>query len=196
MALSSPATPSDLFWDSCVFTAFLRDEKDIYDVNSIAQYLAEAREGTHRIYTSSLVFSEVLPSSLTKPGLGSFQDFVDDFQGSIIIIEASPNVMQLAGRLRDLPYRKSNSRGRRLATPDAIILASCVYLADAIGVRVNAFHTFDDGHTRGPEGRSVPLLSYQEWCEGFTPEQMRIAQPVIDLARKRPIHPAPKLPGT
>jgi predicted nucleic acid-binding protein len=194
MVLSAPA-PSYLFWDSCVFTAFLRDEHGAYDVNSIAQYLTEARDGKHQIYTSSLVFAEVLPSSI-KPGIGSFQDFVDDFQGAIIIVDASPNVTQIAGRLRDLPYRKGTSTNRRLATPDAIMLASCVYLGEAMGIRVNAFHTFDDGRRRGPEGRSVPLLSYHEWCEGFSVEQMRIAKPVIDLARARPIHPSPKLPGT
>jgi hypothetical protein len=190
------APTSDLFWDSCVFTAFLRDEQAAYDVNSIAQYLTEAREGKHKIYTSSLVFAEVLPSSLTKPGIGSFQDFVDDFQGAIVIVDATPNVMQIAGGLRDLPYRKSPSPGRRLATPDAIMLASGVYLVEAMGVRVNAFHTFDNGRRRGPDGKSVPLLSYHEWSEGFTPEQLRIAKPVIDLNCCRPVHPSPKLPGT
>src|SRR5690348_3451547 len=104
MALSVLAPSSELFWDSCVFTAFLRDERHAYDVDSIAQYLRDAREGKLRIYTSSLVFAEILPGSLSKPGIGSFQDFVDDFQGAIIVVEASPNVMQLAGRLRDLPY--------------------------------------------------------------------------------------------
>lgn len=194
MVLSAPAS-SNLFWDSNVFTAFLRDERGAYDVNSIARYLTEARDGKHQIYTSSIVFAEVLPSSL-KPGVGSFQDFVDDFQGAIIIIDASPNVMQVAGRLRDLPYRKGTSTSRRLATPDAIMLASCVYLGETMGIRIVAFHTFDDGRRRGPEGRSVPLLSYHEWCEGFSAEQMRIARPVIDLNRARPIHPSPKLPGT
>jgi predicted nucleic acid-binding protein len=192
----SAATTSDLFWDSCVFIAYLGDEQTTYDVNSIAQYLTETREGRHKIYTSSLVFAEVLPSSLAKPDVGSFQDFVDDFQGAIIIVDATPIVMQIAGRLRDLPYRKGTSPGRRLATPDAIMLASCLHLADAMGVRVNAFHTFDDGRRRGPDGRSVPLLSYHEWCEGFTQEQMRVSRRVIELNRCRPLHPSPKLPGT
>lgn len=194
MVLSAPA-PSNLFWDSCVFTAFLRDERAAYDINSIAQYLTEARDGKHRIYTSSLVFAEVLPSSMT-PGIGSFQDFVDDLQGAIVIIDASPNVTQRAGLLRDLPYRKGASANRRLATPDAIMLASALYLADAMGIRLNALHTFDNGRRRGPEGRSVPLLSYHEWCEGFTPEQAKVAKPVVDLLRVPPIHPSPRLPGT
>jgi predicted nucleic acid-binding protein len=192
--LSAPP-PSDLFWDSCVFTAFLRDQRDAYDINSISQYLEEAREGKHRIYTSSIVFAEILPSSL-KAGFGSFQEFVDDFHGAIIIVDASPNVTQIAGRLRDLPYRKGTSTKRRLATPDAIMLASCIFLIEAMGVRVSTFHSFDNGRARGPEGRSVPLLSYHEWCEGFTAEQMQIAKPILDLSRRHPIHPSPKLPGT
>ena len=189
------AAPSNLFWDSCVFTAFFRDQTAAYDIASIEQYLTEAGEGKHHIYTSSLVFAEILPSSL-KPGVGSFQEFADDFQGAIVIVDASPNVMQIAGRLRDLPYRKGTSPGRRLATPDSIMLASAVYLTEAVGVRLAAFHTFDDGRRRDPDGRSVPLLSYHEWCEGFTPEQMRVAKAVVDMPRQRPVHPAPKLPGT
>jgi predicted nucleic acid-binding protein len=188
-----PNGVSHLFWDSCVFTAFLRDERAAYDVDSIAQYLIESRDGTHRIYTSSLVFAEVLPSSITKPEIGSFLDFVDDFRGAVVIVDASPDVMQLAGWLRDLPYRKGSSRGRRLATPDAIMLASAVYLVDTLGVKIDHFHTFDEGNRRGPDGRSVPMLSYEDWCEGFTGDQMAIARPVIDLDRRRPIHPSPRL---
>jgi len=194
MVLSARSS-SNLFWDSNVFTAFLRDEQGVYDVNSIAQYLGEARERKHQIYTSSLVFAEVLPSSM-KPGVGSFEEFLDDFRGALIIVDASPNVTQIAGRLRDLPYRKGTSTNRRLATPDAIMLASGIYLTDAMGVRLTAFHTFDDGRRRGPEGRSVPLLSYHEWCEGSTSAQMLVAKPVIDMPRRRPIHPSPNLPGT
>jgi hypothetical protein len=136
---------------------------------------------------------EILPSSITKPELGSFQDFVDDFRGAIIVIDASPDVMQLAGWLRDLPYRKAPSPGRRLATPDAIVLASAVYLVRTFGIKLDHFHTFDNGKKRGPEGKSVPLLSYQDWCEGFTPDQMLIAKPVLELDRRRPIHPSPRL---
>ena len=93
-----------------------------------------------------------------KQGIGSFQEFIDDFQGAIVVVDASPVVTQIAGRLRDLPYRKTGSTSRRLGTPDAIMFASCLYLNEAMGIRVNALHTFDDGKRRGPEGRSVPLF--------------------------------------
>lgn len=185
-----PNGVSHLFWDSCVFIAFLRDQSAIYDVNSIAQYLSECRDGKHRIYTSSLVFVELLPSYITKPEIGSFLDFVNDFSGAIVVIDATPEIMHVAGSLRDLPYRKATAR-RRLATPDAIMLASAVNLVQAFGVKLDHFHTYDDGKKRGVDGRSVPILSYQDWCDGFTSDQMRYAKNVIDIDRCRPIHPSP-----
>lgn len=189
------AEPSHLFWDSCVFYAFFRDERQSHDVDSIAQYLQEARDGKHRIYASSLVFAEVVPSAITRPDIGTFQDFIDDFQGAVVVVSPSPNVMLAAGRLRDLPYKKGNSPGRRLSTPDAIMLASCLDVMDAMRVKIDFFHTFDDGKKRGPEGKMVPLISYEDWCEGFTPEQMTRTKPVLDLNRRRPVHPAPNLFG-
>lgn len=184
---------SHLFWDSCVFYAFLREESASYDVQSIEQYLSEARDGKHKIYASSLVFAEIIPSAIKKPGIGSCQQFIHDLQGAVIIIDASPNVMHIAGTLKDLPYKKGNSSGRRLSTTDAIMLASCLELKEAFGVKVDFFHTFDDGKKRGPEGKMVPLISYEDWCTEFAPDQKKIADPVIGLNRRRPIHPTPGL---
>jgi hypothetical protein len=45
----------------------------------------------------------------------------------------------------------------------------------------------------GPEGRMVPLLSFHEWCEGFTQDQLKVAGPVIQLSRCKPVHRAPYL---
>lgn len=187
-------TASHLFWDSCVFYAFLRDERGSYDIDSIAQYLQEAKVGKHRIYASSLVLAEVVPSAITRPDIGTFEDFLNDLQGAVTVIGPSPNVMLAAAKLKDLPYKKGISPGRRLSTPDAIMLAGCLDLIQVHGIRIDAFHTFDDGRKRDPvHGRMVPLISYQDWCEGFAPNEMAVAQPVINLNRKPPIHPSPEL---
>lgn len=184
----------NLFWDSCVFFAFLRDERSSYDVDSIAQYLQEAKDGKHQIFTSSIALAEVLPSAIKKADIGSFEDFVDDYRGAISVVDPSPNVMTYAAKLKDLPYRKGNSPGRRLSTPDAIMLSSCVELIDVNGVKIDFFHTFDDGKKRDPvNGKMVPLISYEQWCEGFTREQMAIAGRVTSLNRRLPIHPSPSL---
>ncbi len=179
-----------VFWDSCVFTAFLCDEKDKYDVSSIGKYLEEAKAGDLKIYTSTIASAEVLPGQLVK--VGTFEDFLQDFQGAVIPVDPAPNVMRMSGRLRDLPYKKGSSTGRRLGTPDAIILATAIHIRDAYGVALDAFHTFDGGGAKDRDGnRSIPLLGYEAWCEGFNAEQQTFAQLVIDLPRSKPLHPNP-----
>jgi hypothetical protein len=113
-----------------------------------------------------------------------------------MFVDPTPNIMHMAAKLKDLPYKKGIAKPRRLSTPDAIILASCAYVRDILGVKIDLFHTFDDGKKRDPvDGKMVPLLSYEQWCEGFSPPQMAVAKPVIELNRRLPIHPSPTLPG-
>lgn len=182
------------FWDSCVFSAFLRDEKTAYDVDSIEQYLGEARDGKCRIYSSTMSSAEVLPSQLKSGAVASFEAFLEDFKGAIIPIDPNPNIMSLAGLLRDLPYKKGGSTKRRLGTPDAVMLASAIHLQEAHGVLLTCFHTFDKGKKKDAEGNgSVPLIGYETWCEDFTPVQMALATRVIDMKRIEPIHPEPHL---
>ena len=182
----------NLFWDSCVFYAYL-DHQTPHDISGIEQYLHEAKAGKHRLYASSLVLAEVVPSAITNPDVGTFQEFIDDLQGAVTIVTPSPDVMHRAALLKDLPYVKSTSKGRRLSTTDAIMLSSCLEIQDEWGLSIDAFHTFDDGKKRGLEGKMVPLISYHEWCEDFTEAHLEIAEPAIQLRRCRPHHPAPLL---
>ena len=183
---------SNLFWDSCVFYAYL-DSQTTHDIKGIDQYLQESRDGLHRIYASSLVLAEVLPSAITRPDIGTLQNFIDDLQGAVTIVTPSPDVMHHVALLKDLPYKKTNSKVRRISTTDAIMLASCLEIRDVWGITIDAFHTFDDGKTRGPGGKMVPLISYNDWCQSLTAEQLKVATPVIQLNRCRPEHPTPSL---
>lgn len=186
--------PSNLFWDSCVFYAFL-DSATTLNISGIEQYLQEAKEGKHRIYASSLIFAEVTPNAITKPGIGTIRDFINDLQGTVTIVNPSPDVMHEAALLKDLPYTKAGvPKGRRLSTTDAIMLTSCLEVQNVYGITIDAFHTFDNGKKRDPvDGKMVPLISYEEWCAGFTPAHMSIASPVISFKRCTPDHPSPKL---
>lgn len=178
-----------LFWDSCVFTAYLGNQTGAYDVSSIDRYLEEAKAGKVMIHASTISSAEVLPSQIL--GGGSFEDFLDDFQGAIHLIDANPNVMIRSGRLRDLTYKKGGGL-RKLGTADAIILATALHLQDAEGLKLTAFHTYDKGRKPDETGKaSVPLLGFEEWCEGFSPEQLAVVEPVISLNRIAPIHPEP-----
>jgi predicted nucleic acid-binding protein len=177
-----------LFWDSCVFNAYLYEETKIYDVDSIQQYIDEAKAGKFKIYTSSIIFAEIATSKIKKKGVGSAIAFMNDLVGACVVIDASVNIIDLAGQLRDIPYRKQNSKNRVLSTGDSIMLATALHLADGYGVEVDTFHTFDDGGKGG-----VPIISYHEWCDGLTGPKAVLAKRITALARKRPIHPEPRL---
>ena len=99
----------NIFWDSCCFIAFLNDEKDIYDVPSLEQFLEDAKNGDARIYSSTITLAEVRPSFLRKRSIGSFADFIDDLSGAIVLIDPTPDIMTRAGFLRDFKYKKANS---------------------------------------------------------------------------------------
>lgn len=188
--------PQHLFWDSCVFSAWLRDERHAYDVDSIAQYLREAKAGEFVIHTSMMASAEVLPSQIKQSGFGTFEEFLEDFTGAVVAIAPDQNVMALSGRLRDLPYKKGDSKKRRLTSADAVMLASAVHLRDAWGVPLVKFHTFDGGGKKDLEGKNtIPMLGYETWCEDFDDVQKAVAGRVISLDRCKPLHPTPTFPG-
>ena len=180
---------SNLFWDTCVFNALLYDESAIYDIDSIQQYLDEAKAGVFKIYTSSIIFAEIAASKIKKVGVGSALDFMNDIVGSCVVIDASVNIFDLAGKLKDIPYRKQDSTKRSLSTGDAVMLATALHLEDAYDTKMDIFHTFDDGGKKG----HIPLLSYHEWCEGVTGPKFVLARRVFALPRKKPVHPEPRL---
>ena len=183
--------PTKLFWDSCVFDAYLYDQR-AYDLASIEQFLVEAKHKPPGfiIYTSSFVFLEVANSKIKKPNIGSMEDFVRDFVGQIIVIDSSPNVNILAGKLRDIPYKHATtSDSHVLDAGDAVMLATALFLQEGYGVTIDEFHTFDDATKR----RKVPILSYQDWCVGLTGENELLARRVSALKRRPPRHPAPPL---
>jgi predicted nucleic acid-binding protein len=182
---------ADLFWDTCVFAAYLYDESGTYDLSGIEQYLSEAKAGQHKIYTSSVVFAEIAASKIRRASPGTMDDLIRDLTGSAIVVEASVNVMQLSGRLKDIKYKRGTSDKRVLSTGDAVMLATALHLEDAYGQAIDVFHTFDNA-----KKKFIPILSYQDWCEGLTGASAALAKRIIDMPRHPPAHPAPHLPGT
>ncbi len=151
------------FWDSCVFIAYLNNDIKAYDINSLEQFINECKQKDGcKIYTSSIALAEVTPKRLIKSKYGNFEEFMRDFRGFITVIEASPIICSTAGRLKDIPYNKNNSKKRILTTGDAIMLATVLELESTFNTTIDAFHTYDNGRGKGnPEGKGVPLLSYQ-----------------------------------
>jgi len=175
-----------------VFIAYLNDERASYGatIDHIEQYLEEAKLGQCRIYCSTITIAEITDGYMTKSSFGTFSEFLRDYSSAVVQVTPDPVVMGLASQIRSVQYQRGNGK-RKLATPDAIHLASAVCLRDIYKVPLTAFHTFDNGKGKGPDGKSVPLLDYDLWCEGV--EHEPTAQKVLSLSRVRPEHPTPRL---
>lgn len=174
------------FWDSCVFCAYLGDLRDAYDVDSIEYFIDDAKRGKCSIFTSSVCLAEVRESHVVRADAGSYDDFFDSFQSLVQVIDADPNVMRIAGQMRDIQFKKDNGI-RRLGLGDAIMLATCLYMPKAYSVEIDIFHTYDKGKKRGPEGKGVPILDIESWCKDMAGAHLRLIGPVLALKREAPI---------
>ena len=96
----------------------------------------------------------------------------------------------MAAYLRDNNFTKNKGR-RKLLTPDAIHLASCLHLEDAYGVTIDEFHTYDSGKGKGLEGKAAPILGFEEWCDEC--KDNLLIERTIKLKRTKPLHPSPPL---
>ena len=181
-----------LYWDTCVFIAHLQNEHATYGkaVDDIAQFLLEAGQNECQIYTSTITIAEIPRRRMRSSGYGTFVDFLNDFAGAVIQITADPPIMAMAAELHGHQYSKTGGK-RTLGTPDAIHLASAIALQETYGVKLESFHTFDNGGQRGIGGKSTPLLDFHDWCEGIS--QDALVQKVIALPRSKPLHPEPRM---
>lgn len=185
---------SHLYWDACVFVAYLNEEQDAYGpyIEHIAQYLRECKERKCVIYTSTISIAEITDSCMKKNvTYGNFTSFLNDYQSLIIPIEATPNIMRIAASIKGLVYAKTGGR-RVVGTGDAIHLASALALDDTYGVGLSKFHTFDAGNSKGVDGKAVPILGFETWCEACKSDLS--ATKIMNMPRERPSHPSPELP--
>lgn len=171
-----------------MFVAYLNDERAAYGsaIDDIAQYLEEARQGEHAIYSSSLTLAEINDRMLRNALPGAFDDFMRDFSGVVTLIDPSPTIMRSAGHLRGLEFVKDNGV-RSLATPDAIHLSTAHALTADYGIRLDYFHTFD----RGGAGRHVPILGLEDWCGRCSHDPVMAS--VLSMRREWPTHVSPRL---
>ena len=182
----------NLFWDTNVFCAYFYDDVDAYGsgvIEEIGQYLREAKEGKWKIITSSCLFAELAFSKVKEKTAKTLQELVDDIYSCAYVIEANPQIMLHAGQLRDIRYSKGKSKRRVLSVPDSVMFATAIFVEDDLRKKISAFHTFDKGGARN----AIPMLGYEDWCEGLEPKQRHLAERVIRLPRSKPQHPNPDL---
>lgn len=189
------AEPKNLFWDSCIFIRYLTQTPTEF-VDEIGDYIKDAKKGEYRIWYSTITLAEIRPSHLKKRGYGSIAEFFADFQGAFHPVESNPNIMMMVAELRDVPRShptKENAVNKwPIGTPDAIQLASCLYLRDVIGVKDIKFHSFDTGSGKTWEGRCVGLINFEEWFPDSIGKH-HLIDGVCAIPRTLPHHPQPRL---
>lgn len=182
--------PKQYYWDTCVFIAYLADEREAYGniIDDIGQFLEESERGECVINCSTITIAEITRNNCSE-GV-DFDDFTKQWGGGIIPLSPDINTMRIASELRSSIYMKTGGE-RKLHTADAIHLATALTLIDAYGVNLDEFHTFDKGGKRSPDGKGVPLLGYDTWCEKCADDPL--VKRIIDMTRSKPQHAAKKL---
>ncbi len=87
----------------------------------------------YRLAVSTLLYVEVLESTMPAPAIGQFEKFMQN-RAMISIVAVDIRVARKAQMIRDTLRKK----GESVSTPDA------VHIATAIVSGAQFFHTFDD----------------------------------------------------
>lgn len=186
-------------WDTCVIYRWFNGQPPEY-VDHIQSYLKELEEKKCEVYVSTITLAEIAPSKMGKSGLTTSQ-VLASMSKSFILIDTSPDIMSLAGHLRDQTYQHvdgpdEKAAKRHLSLGDSIHLATAVALREEFGVQNLSLHTFDEGKKRDGESgkKTVPIIGYHNWCRGCEVDEE--VQKVISISRSKPVHPLCPLPKT
>lgn len=180
-----------------MFIRYLIGDRSADCYYDIAQHLKDVKAGKTAIYYSTISIVEVRPSFLGGAGYGSFDDFVDDFAGTFLPVEPTPDILRQCAVVHEISYPNPNGgKDRVVTTPDAIQLLSAVWAKEVAKIPDLVFHTFDDGKGRTAESgqqSTVSLLRFEEYVDGipsnaYTPK-------ICELKRSKPHHPAPNMFG-
>lgn len=190
-------TLQHLFWDSCVFIRYVVGDETTAHFDDIARFVDDAKAGKFKIYFSTITFAEMRREFFVGNRYGSINDFFSDFGRSLVPIEPNPNILIAAGELRSAkstnPGDPNPPKQRTIATPDAILLSSCLYARDALGISDIVLHSTDEGKNKGWYGRSIPIVGFERWYP--EPTRTNLVKEVCSLTRTKPIHPEPVLRG-
>jgi len=137
--------PRRVYWDSCVFLAYLNKEPNRAElIQAVWDEVAEDDDPNSKIITSVVTITEVAHADYEKTGKKldpKVEKILDAMwhDRSVLIIEASPDVMFLARNL----MRQVTPTGSVLKPMDAIQLATAQWLHQVNGLTISAFHTYD-----------------------------------------------------
>ena len=128
-----------VYWDSCVFLAWIKEEtlwgQDVMD--GMAQVVEQSAKNQAIIITSVLTKTEVLESQLTEEQRKKFNAVFG--HRNVVLLDLDQRISDEAARIRGY-YKKPHSR--TMSVPDSI------HLATALHYNAHEFHTLDGSSRR------------------------------------------------
>lgn len=140
-----------IYWDTCIFLAWLKDEKRPNKEMDGVNFIAHEIHDNHVILITSVVTKgEVLESTLDKRGLILWDSFFKRKNAREVV--ADGRIMQLTHDIRDYYQQRKIADGLpTLTLPDA------THLATAIIYGATEFHTFDENDIPKRRRAILPL---------------------------------------
>lgn len=152
--MSGKAKPL-LYWDSCVFLAWIQEEgppfRKVEDMDGLQRVARLVGKGEMKLCTSVLTHVEILACKMDDTAKKRYENVF--LRPEVIEIGVDSPIALLASELRDfyiaakdrLPIEQRKN-ALTLSTPDAI------HLATAIHYGAEEFHTFDGDDKSNPDG--------------------------------------------
>jgi hypothetical protein len=127
------------YWDTCIFLAWLKDEKTRKpgEMEGVEDALGRFKRREVELMTSTITVIEASAAKIETPQFAQFEDAIQRTNFSRISVDIP--VAKLARNLRDYYHQRvAEFRGLNLSIPDAI------HVASAILYKATEMHTFDE----------------------------------------------------
>jgi len=182
-------------WDTNVIWRLINSANLPYHEH-VEKFLEDAEEGRCKLFTSTVAIAELNPKHISQ-GKGPQSKFFRDLAANVTIIDTLPQIMMWAAQLRSQSFEYCGSNKdlighkRDMDLGDAIFFATCFHLQEA-GEADLCFHTFDDGKAKKSGVKSVPILSFKDWCKDL--DSVPIIQRAKSIKTSVASHPLCPLP--
>jgi len=132
-----------IYWDSCIFLAWLKDEKrPNHEMDGIYECVREVEIGKTRLITSVITKIEVYEADLSTEVRQKYDALLR--RRSVQLLDQDLRISDLGRQIREFYHQQSRIDGLpELTTPDA------THLATAIHYKADGFWTFDNGRHGG-----------------------------------------------
>ena len=132
-----------VYWDSCIFIAWLKNERRPNgEMDVIAECVEQIEAGEVKLITSVIARTEVFETDLSEDIKEKYAKLLN--RRNVVLLDQDLRVSELARQIREHYRDQSKQDGLAgLTSPDAI------HLATAIHFKADAFYTFDQGKNGG-----------------------------------------------